>query len=231
LPVARKVTKASEAETPVARALIDEVEYRHKGILARCETYSADKEYDDKKLHRRLWEQHAIKAAIPTRALWRKSETRLVTGQRQVAYNESGAVYCHCPSSAQSHRMVFAGLEAQRETLKFRCPAIQNGIACAGFTRCKLHAGMRIPLEQDRRIFTPLARETKGWERAYKRRSAVERVNGRLDQSFGFERHFIRGLKKMQLRVDLALAVMLAMALGRIRQKQKDNLRSLVRAA
>ena len=49
--------------------------------------------------------------------------------------------------------------------------------------------------------------------------------------SSGFEQHFIRGQKKMKLRVCLALLVMLAMAFGRVKEKQKDNLRSLVQAA
>jgi len=31
-------------------------------------------------------------------------------------------------------------------------------------------------------------------------RTAVERVNSRLEVSFGFENHAIRGLKKMQTR-------------------------------
>ena len=231
LPVARKITKASDAECPVAHELLDHVKARHKGILSRCETYSADREFDDKKLHKKLWDENGIKAAIPARELWHNSQTRLVDGQRQVAYNEGGEVFCHCPKSAEAHRMAFAGLEAQRGTLKYRCPAIHKGTSCAGFAQCKLHQGIRIPLEQDRRIFTALARATCGWEKAYKRRSAVERVNSRLDQSFGFERHFIRGLKKMQLRVDLALGVMLAMALGRIKEKQKEKMRSLVQAA
>jgi hypothetical protein len=52
-----------------------------------------------------------------------------------------------------------------------------------------------------------------------------------LDEAFGFEKHFIRGLKKMRLRCGLALIVMLAMAVGRIRAKQGVKLRSLVRAA
>jgi len=231
LPVARKVTKASDAECPVAHELLDHLKGRHKGILSRCETYSADKEFDDKKLLKRLYDQDGVKPVIPARGLWRNRETRLVKGQRQVGYNEQGEVFCHCPKSAQAHRMAFGGLEADRGTLKYRCPAIRQGILCAGFARCKLHQGIRIPLEQDRRIFTPLARATYGWEKAYKRRSAVERVNSRLDQSFGFERHFIRGLEKMQLRVDLALATMLAMALGRIKEKQKEKMRSLVQAA
>ena len=35
----------------------------------------------------------------------------------------------------------------------------------------------------------------------------------------------------MRLRCSLALVVMLAMALGRVREKRKDKMRSLVRAA
>ena len=65
----------------------------------------------------------------------------------------------------------------------------------------------------------------------YNRRSTVERVNSRIDQSFGFERHFIRGQAKMQRRVSLALLVMLAMANGRLAYPQKEAIRSLVRPA
>ncbi len=62
----------------------------------------------------------------------------------------------------------------------------------------------------------------------YNKRSAVERVNSRMDESFGFEKHFIRGAKKMKVRCGLALIVMLGMAYGRVRQKQYERLRSLV---
>ena len=48
---------------------------------------------------------------------------------------------------------------------------------------------------------------------------------------FGFEQHFIRGPKKMRLRMGLALIVMLAMALGRAKEKRLDRLRSLTRVA
>jgi len=59
----------------------------------------------------------------------------------------------------------------------------------------------------------------------------VERVNSRLEVSFGFESHTIRGMKKMKVRCGLALCVMLAMAIGRVKEKQGDHLRSLVKAA
>jgi hypothetical protein len=62
-------------------------------------------------------------------------------------------------------------------------------------------------------------------------RTAVERVNSRLDVSFGFEHHAIRGLKKMHTRCALALTIMLALAYGRIMEKQAHLMRSLVRSA
>ena len=38
-------------------------------------------------------------------------------------------------------------------------------------------------------------------------------------------------MKKMKLRCGLALLVMLAMALGRVKEKRKEMMRSLVKAA
>lgn len=83
-------------------------------------------------------------------------------------------------------------------------------------------------LDTDRRYFVPLPRSTRKWTRLYAERTAVERVNSRLDVSFGFERHTIRGLAKMRFRAGLALCVMLAMALGAIRERRPDRMRSLV---
>ncbi|GAW93554.1 transposase, IS4 family protein, partial [Calderihabitans maritimus] len=57
-----------------------------------------------------------------------------------------------------------------------------------------------------------MARSSYKWKTIYKKRTAVERVNARLDEAFGFEKYFIRGLQKMKLRCALALIVMLALA-------------------
>ena len=89
---------------------------------------------------------------------------------------------------------------------------------------------IRIPLKEDHRIFTPVARSSHKWETLYDKRTSVERVNSRIDVSFGFERHYIRGLSKMRLRCGLALSVMLAIAVGRLRQNRLELMRSLVKA-
>jgi hypothetical protein len=85
----------------------------------------------------------------------------------------------------------FGGFEKDRETLKYRCPAKHYGIDCKGADVCPAASGIRIPLSEDRRIFTPLARSSYSWKTEYKKRTAVERVSSRLDVSFGFENHFI----------------------------------------
>lgn len=53
-------------------------------------------------------------------------------------------------------------------------------------------------------------------------------MNSRIDQVLGFERHTVRGLKKMEARVGIALVVLLAMAVGRIEAGQQEQMRSLV---
>ena len=116
--------------------------------------------------------------------------------------------------------------------LKYICPALQYGIECKGASRCPLYQkSVRIPLKEDPRVFTPVARSSYKWKALYNKRTSVERVNSRIDVSFGFERHYIRGLEKMKLRCGLALSVMLAIAVGRLRQERPDLMRSLVKAA
>jgi predicted outer membrane lipoprotein len=83
--------------------------------------------------------------------------------------------------------------------------------------------------QQDRRTFAPTSNDSPSWRRGYHRRSALERINNRIDPSFGFERHFIRGQAKMQTRVGLALAVMTAMALRHVKAGRTKQVRSLVR--
>jgi hypothetical protein len=127
--------------------------------------------------------------------------------------------------------MAYGGFEKDRMALKYVCPIKAYGLTCKGSDQC-VHAmkSERVSLEVDRRIFTPVARSSYAWEREYKKRTAVERVNSGLDVSFGFERHCIRGLKKMEIRVGLALCVMLAMAVGRMKEGRQELMRSLVKS-
>lgn len=232
LPVAFEVTKASASEIPVGRELVKTLRKRHPELVEQAETLTADKGLDDTKLICQLWDDHGIKPVIDIRDMWKDGEpTRRVSHLSNVVYDSEGTVYCHCPVSGERREMAYGGFEKDRQTLKYRCPAVQYGVECKGRKRCPVRQAVRIRLAEDRRVFTPLARSSYAWQREYKRRTAAERVNSRLDVSFGFEEHFIRGLAKMRLRAGLALLVMLAMAVGRIKEKQRPMLRSLVAAA
>jgi hypothetical protein len=232
VPVAFEVTKASAGEAPQAHRLLERLKERHPALLEACEAWTADKGYDDGKMIRRLWDDHAILPVIDIKEMWKEPDpTRVLSGHRRIVYDQHAVVYCHGPKTGECRRMAYGGFEADRGTQKFRCPAVHYGLECLGRAACEVKGALRVPLETDRRLFTPLARASYAWKRAYKHRTAVERVNSRLDVSFGFEQHFIRGQAKMRLRMGLALVVMLAMAYGRVKEKQQDKMRSLVGAA
>jgi Transposase DDE domain. len=232
LPVAYKVTKASASDAKEGHALLEQMEKRQPEILRTAETLAADKGYDDTKLIKKCWDQYQIKPVIDIRNMWKDGEeTRLLNGRTNVTYNHKGNVYCYCPKTNTKREMPNGGFEKDRNTLKKLCPAKQYGIICQGQEVCPVAQGLRIPLPEDRRIFTPIDRASYKWEKEYDKRTSVERVNSRLDVSFGFELHTIRGMAKMKLRCGLALCVMLAMAVGRIKQKQGEKMRSLVAAA
>jgi hypothetical protein len=189
-----------------------------------------------------LFDEHDIKPVIDKRKLWQENHSDQQASTRSLhadradpfVYDEQGQVYCICPRTGEQRELYFCGYEAGRRTLKYRCPAAAYGFECKGRSNCeaKTKVGnfgrvVRVPLALDRRIFTPIARHTAKWKKAYARRTSVERVNSRLDCVLGFEQHTIRGLKKMTTRVTLALIVLLAMALGRVMVDQAELMRSL----
>lgn len=238
LPVAFTVTTAAAAEQPEAQRLLDQLQQRHPQLLADSERLSADKGYDDHKLIERLWDEHEIKPIIAIRDCWKNGVrdqrgvfTRVVTGRQNVTYSHDGQVTCTCPQTGTERSMEYGGFEKKRGALKYRCPVRGTGGTCAGMKQCPVRSGVRIPLAENRRVFTPVARSSYWWKDFYDERSAVERVNSRLAGPYGFEHPFIRGLAKMRQRISMALTIMLAMALGRIRADQPEHLRSLVRAA
>ena len=55
---------------------------------------------------------------------------------------------------------------------------------------------VRIRLDEDRRVFTPVAWSSYVWQDYYDQRSAVERVNSRLAGGFGFERRASAGWRR-----------------------------------
>jgi hypothetical protein len=250
IPVAFEVMPASASEVTHFLPMVDELAMRHPELVERCCDLSADRGLDSAGVNKALWKDHEIKPVIDSRRLWKdeKNEqgfdasreiTRALNADAvdTIVYTERGELRCICPATGEERRMAFWGFEADRDTLRYRCPATAYGLVCQGRAACERGAlgretgfgrVVRVPLDLDYRVFTPIPRDTPSWKRAYASRTAVERVNARVDQVFGFERHTIRGLAKMRVRVGLALAVMLALAVGSISEKKPQLMRSLV---
>ena len=156
-----------------------------------------------------------------------------------VLHTEKGDVSCRCPETGTVRPMAFQGFEAERDALKHRCLAVAYGLECAGRALCSQRAGvaadgfgrtLRIPLKQvDPCVFTPTPHGSPTWWRAYAQRAALERINARIDDGFRFELHNIRGKDRMTAWAALALAVMKALALGSVRARAHDRIRSLMR--
>lgn len=235
LPISYEVTKASTGEQPVMRELFAELNNVHPELIERCEHAMFDKGYDSKESICDLWNKYGIKPIIDIRNMWKDGEKTKQLKSKKVenaTYDFKGTVFCHCPKTGEVRQMSYGGFEAKRETLKYICPALAYGIACKGASECPIYQkSIRISLHEDPRIFTPVARSSYKWKALYDKRTSVERVNSRIDVSFGFERHYIKGLQKMKLRCGLALNVMLAIAVGRLRQENPKLMRSLVKAA
>ena len=250
IPIAFEVLPASTSEVTRLLPMVEGMKKRHPEIVERNETLSADRGLDSGQVNKELWEEHEIKPVIDTRALWKdekneqdhdpsKEITRPLNPDAvgNVVYTERGSVRCLCPVSGQESKMAFWGFEADRGALRYRCPAAAYGWECPGRANCEQAAlgktsdfgrTVRVPLDTDRRIFTPIPRDTPQWQRRYAARTSVERVNSRVASGYGFDHHTIRGLAKMQTRMGLALAVMLAMAIGFISNGKPELMRSLV---
>jgi len=231
LPVFFSLTKASRSDVVEGRKIIEGLKERQPEMFERAEVITADRGYDDTKLITTCWDEHRIKPVIDIRNMWQDPDkTRLLSDKENVVYDYKGNVYCYCPLTGRGRQMLNGGFEKDRGTLKKLCPTKKFGLECRGESKCPVRQGIRIPLAEDRRVFTPIDRSSYKWKAEYNKRTAVERVYSRLDVSFGFELHTIRGMQKMKIRCGLALCVMLAMALGRVKEKQGENYCSLVKA-
>lgn len=249
IPVALSVTRASVSEIKEFDRMTELLFAKEPELKNRCRYLSADRGLDSGAFKKKLWDEYRIRPVIDNREMWReeKKGQSYVEGQKimrplgsvhdNIFYTERAEVWCRCPVSGEERKMAFCGFESDRGSLKYRCPAAVFNLNCEGWKECHADAGcvtngygrvVRVPLERDRRIFAPTPCGSVSWRRAYRMRSAVERINSRIDNSFGFERHFIRGKAKMSARAGLAVAVMMALAVGHIRAGRPERMRSLV---
>jgi Transposase DDE domain len=170
----------------------------------RLQTLAYDKAADAGDVYAYLHARR-IRPVIPNRAQWQDEPERPLPGGRyplHLVHDEAGTVYCYDRVSDPPvrHRMAYAGFEQDRGTIKYRCPARHQGWDCPSDDLCNdgksygLQA--RIPCALDVRRFPPLPRATAEFEKRYRGRTAVERVNARLKIFWGADDGTITGARR-----------------------------------
>ena len=186
----------------------------------RIQTLAYDKACDADDVHAAL-DDAGIAPIIHNRSLWTGESERLLPGHdpaSNVVHDEAGTLYCYdmTPNPPVRHRMAYIGHEPARRTLKYRCPAVHEGWRCPSQTTC--NAGrrygktVRVKRDIDLRRFPPVPRATKKFERLYKGRSAVERVNARLKIFWGADDGNITGAARFHAWLDTVMVVHIGLA-------------------
>jgi hypothetical protein len=232
-------------EVPLAYHISDTKRGDNEGIAAlldqatanlppgRLQTMAYDKAADDEKVHERL-HQAGVKPLIHQRALWKEEPERPIPGPPgryplNVLHDEAGTIYCFDQTSNPPvrHRMAYLGYEKDRESLKYRCPARHEGWPCPNDERC--NAGkdygliVRVPCTLDLRRFPPIPRATLQFERRYKGRTAVERVNGRMKIFWGVDDGNITGARRFHAFVGTVMVICVAFATLLAKTPRRDG--------
>lgn len=209
LPIHKEIETASVSEQKVCDKIIKELDEKQKYKLEKMENLLGDAGYDDGERNKLLKDKYDINPIIDNRHMW-KEETLKEIDNLPLAYNEEGKVYyIQNIVNGEYERLKYLGYDKQRKCLRY------------GFKYKEKSKVYRIPIETDRRIFLPVARDSKKYEKIYKKRAEIERLNGRIDRDYMFNDHFIRGKKKMNMMLTLTFIIMLTLAKGHIEKEGK----------
>lgn len=181
----------------------------------RIKTLAYDKAADTNDVHQ-LLSQAKITPVIQNRSLWKEDHERMLPGHdgnSNIVHDEAGTVYCYDRESQPMvrHKMSYIGHEPQRQTIKYRCPAMHEGWECPMSKVCNVGKSygltVRVPQEIDLRRFPSLPRATKKFERLYKGRTAVERVNARLKIFWGADDGNLTGSRRFFALLGVIMVV------------------------
>lgn len=210
-------TKAGDGET------LPEVLAQAQANLpaGRIKTLAFDKAADSEDVHKFLHGEK-IKPLIQNRSFWKENLERPLPDREgevsNIVHDECGTVFCYDTQSTPCvrHRMAYIGHEPQRGTLKYRCPARHEGWTCPNDAVCnqgrEYGKTVRVKQELDLRRFPAIPRATKQFERLYKGRTAVERINARLKLFWGTDDGNITGARRFHAFVGTVMVVHQAFA-------------------
>src|SRR5205085_6200394 len=105
----------------------------------RIKTLAYDKAADDSAVHEFLHDEK-IKAIIHNRTFQLEEPEKVLGGRTplHIVYDQAGTIFCYDKVSATPvrHPMAYIGHEAERGTLKYRCPARHHSFACPSAAAC-----------------------------------------------------------------------------------------------
>jgi hypothetical protein len=185
----------------------------------RVQTMAYDKAADDGKVHALLHEEN-VRPLIQNRTFKVEEEEKVLGGRTplHIVHDQAGTLFCYDRVSEPPvrHQMAYIGREPERGTLKYRCPARHEGWSCPSDPTCNQERAygltVRVKQEIDLRRFPSIPRATKQFERLYKGRTAVERVNARLKIFWGIDDGQVYGSRRFHAHVGTVLIVHLGLA-------------------
>ena len=210
LPIAFKVTPASIGEREVAEEILTESEI----LLKNTKAVMADKGYDSVNF-RKFIEEKGMIAVIPPRHMWGEEDSRQYKDY-PLYYNQDGAVF-YRTEDYEMIELIYKGYDQSSDSLRYGFHPKYNDKRI-----------FRINRSEDIRIFPKVSQQSHKFERLYNKRSAIERINGRLDRDFMFENHTIRGLEKVTLYVTMACLCTLGFDYSKVKKQKTAHLSSWV---
>lgn len=218
LPIGFEVVAANVNENRRLRVVLGDVKRRHPDM--RMEHVIADAGFDSKDNCR--FALNELKAVPVIKMRLTQEKDKEFSGAI-CRCNELGTPVCFCGKF-----MIYAGRDGKY--LKFRCPQHKEmkGGPCSHSTYGRV---LKVAISEDERRWPGIARQSKKWERLFRRRTAVERVNSRLKEHLQLDEQYVRGIGKITVNATLSLLVMVGAALAMARKERWNDLRRIVRLA
>ena len=214
LPLAFVLTPANEADTTQMKPLLKKASADKE--KTNPEVVISDKGYDSQDNNTFVYKDCKAAPIIPIRE--RKDM------QLPDICNAKGTPLC-----SWGLAMVYWGRDGNY--LKYRCPHVLGKGECKSRFRCTSSSYgyvLKLPIAEDVRRHPPVPRESRKWERLYKMRTAIERVNSRVKDLLGLNKITVRGIARVTVRSALSLLIMLAAAVSMAKEHKYKEIRSLV---
>lgn len=214
LPIASAILPANSDEKKVMKTLFETLP---KEIRERIDYSTFDRGYDSTEFLNVI-RGYGIHPVIDKRNMRKGDKLIQYRRNKNIYYTEAGEVYYYDETIDDERidtetgqkryfqKMYYEGYDKNRKAMRYSY---------------KNHT-YRLYIKDEPRIFNEIARESNKFKKYYNSRTGVERYHGRLDRDLRFEKHTIRGLKKMRMYTTIADIVMLAFGIAHYKLGQTN---------